>query len=209
MQTDMHLGTVRAMFTLMPCSGAQEAAWQEAGRSDRKTQGELLRKEFADAGWQTTRLLDAMDHAPDFYFHVIEQIQMSKWSNNCVICLGDTAYAPTPLTGMGTSLAIMGAYLLAGELSNLGSGEHPARALAAYEDKFRPYVEKSQNIPFFIPAFMHPATAWKRWILQVFVGAMSNIVATPWVRKRLGDASNSEDFPLPRFPKIEGASRGA
>jgi 2-polyprenyl-6-methoxyphenol hydroxylase-like FAD-dependent oxidoreductase len=182
------------MFTHMPSSTDQEAAWREAGESDRKTQGDLLKKEFADAGWQTQRLLDTMDQAPDFYFHVIEQIKMSKWSNNRVICLGDTAYAPTPLTGMGTSLAVMGAYLLAGELSKLEGGEHPAKALDSYEDKFRPYVEKSQDIPSFVPAIMHPATAWKRWILQVFVGTVSNIVAIPWVKKRLGDPTNDEDF---------------
>jgi 2-polyprenyl-6-methoxyphenol hydroxylase-like FAD-dependent oxidoreductase len=192
------------MFTHMPSSTDQEAAWREAGESDRKTQGDLLKKEFADAGWQTQRLLDTMDQAPDFYFHVIEQIKMSKWSNNRVICLGDTAYAPTPLTGMGTSLAVMGAYLLAGELSKLEGGEHPAKALDSYEDKFRPYVEKSQDIPSFVPAIMHPATAWKRWILQVFVGTVSNIVAIPWVKKRLGDPTNDEDFPLPRYPNIEG-----
>jgi 2-polyprenyl-6-methoxyphenol hydroxylase-like FAD-dependent oxidoreductase len=196
------------MFTHMPSNPVQEAAWREAGRSERKTQGELLKKEFADAGWQTQRLLDAMDQAPDFYFHVIEQIRMSKWSNNRVICLGDTAYAPTPLTGMGTSLAVMGAYLLAGELSKLESGEHPAKALNSYEYMFRPYVQESQDIPPLVPAVMHPARAWKRWILQAFVGTVSRIVAIPWVKKRLGDSTNDEDFPLPRYPAIEGEKSG-
>jgi 2-polyprenyl-6-methoxyphenol hydroxylase-like FAD-dependent oxidoreductase len=192
-----YTGTIRAMFTLMPRTSAQAAAWLQASGSDRKTQGELLRKEFADAGWQTPRLLGAMDQ-------VIKQIKMAKWSNNRVICLGDTAYAPTPLTGMGTSLAIMGAYMLAGELSKLDDSEHPSRALDAYENKFRPYVEKSQNIPFFVPAIAHPATAWKRWLLQVFVGTLSKTVTIPWVAKRLGDPSSDEDFPLPRYPNTEG-----
>lgn len=71
-------GTIRAMFTLMPCNDAQEKAWGDASKSDRKAQQALLRREFAEAGWQAQRLLDAMDHAPDFYFHVIEQIKMSK-----------------------------------------------------------------------------------------------------------------------------------
>jgi hypothetical protein len=206
--TDKHAGTIRAMFSFMPRTATQEKIWREAGRSDRKTQGELLRQEFADAGWQSQRLLDAMDQAPDFYFHVIEQIKMSKWSNNRVVCLGDTAYAPTPLTGMGTSLAIIGAYMLAGELSKLDSGEHPSKALSAYEEKFRPYVEESQNIPFFVPAIMHPGKAWKRWLLQSFISGVSKIVAIPWVKSRLGDPSNDEDFPLPRYPKIKDGSSG-
>jgi 2-polyprenyl-6-methoxyphenol hydroxylase-like FAD-dependent oxidoreductase len=194
------------MFTLMPRTAAQEQEWKAAGRSDRKTQSELLRKEFAGAGWQTQRLLDAMDQAPDFYFHVIEQIKMSKWSNKRIICLGDTAYAPTPLTGMGTSLAIVGAYMLAGEISKLDAGAHPSQALEAYENKFRPFVEQTQSIPFFVPAIAHPGTAWKRWILQRFVSGISKIVAIPWVASKLGDPSNDEDFPLPHYPKIVGGS---
>jgi 2-polyprenyl-6-methoxyphenol hydroxylase-like FAD-dependent oxidoreductase len=146
-----------------------------------------------------------MDSAPDFYFHVIEQIKMSKWSNNRVVCLGDTAYAPTPLTGMGTSLAIMGAYMLAGELSKLEEGVHPSRAFDAYEDKFRPYVEKSQEIPPFIPTIMHPGTVWKRWLLQSVISGISRVVRIPWVKSKLGDPSNDEDFPLPHYPSLDVA----
>jgi 2-polyprenyl-6-methoxyphenol hydroxylase-like FAD-dependent oxidoreductase len=191
------------MFTMMPSSAMQEKEWREAGRSDRETQKQLVLKEFADAGWQSKRLLNAMDQAPDFYFHVIEQIRMSKWSNNRVICLGDTAYAPTPLTGAGTSLAIMGAYLLAGELSKLGNGEHPSKAFDAYEDSFRPYVEKTQEIPPFVPAVAHPGTAWKRWLFQSFVSTVSRIVKISWVRSKFGDSTNDEDFPLPSYHKID------
>jgi len=194
------------MFTIMPRDEAQKAAWLNAGRSDRQTQQKLLRSEFADAGWQTGRFLDAMDQAPDFYFHVIEQIKMAKWSNSRVVCLGDTAYAPTPLTGMGTSLAIIGAYMLAGELSRLKDGEHPAEALTAYESKFRPYVEKAQWIPLFLPGVAHPATAWKRWLLQTFVQGVSKIVAIPWIAKKLGDPSNDDDFPLPDYPMVGAKS---
>jgi 2-polyprenyl-6-methoxyphenol hydroxylase-like FAD-dependent oxidoreductase len=202
-ETNIHTGTTRAMLTIMPSSAAQEKEWREAGRSDRKTQGELVRKEFADAGWQSQRLLDAMDKAPDFYFHAIEQIKMVKWSKNRIICLGDTAYAPTPLTGMGTSLAIIGAYMLAGEVKNLGTDEHPFRAFSAYEDKFRPYVEKTQEIPPFIPDVMHPGTPWKRWLLQSSVSVVSKIVRLPWIRSRIGDPTNDEDFPLPDFFEID------
>jgi 2-polyprenyl-6-methoxyphenol hydroxylase-like FAD-dependent oxidoreductase len=192
------------MFTIMPNGPTQENEWREAGRGDRKTQQELVRNEFADAGWQSQRLLDAMDQAPDFYFQVIEQIRMSNWSHSRVICLGDAAYAPTPLTGMGTSLAIMGAYMLAGELSKLGEDEHPSEAFETYEDKFRPYVEKSQEISSFVPAVAHPGTAWKRWLLQCVVSGISRMVNLPWVRSRLGDSTNDEDFPLPHYFDIVG-----
>lgn len=198
LRPDPH-GSIRAMFTHMPCNDAQQKAWLEASKSDRRTQEELLRREFADAGWQAQRLLDAMDQAPDFYFHVIQQIKMSKWSNSRVVCLGDAAYAPTPLTGMGTSLAITGAYVLAGELSKLDDGESPLKALEAYESVFRPFVEETQKIPFFVPAIAHPETAWKRWLLQTFAWALSRAAAIPWLVNKV-DERNDDDFPLPRYP---------
>jgi 2-polyprenyl-6-methoxyphenol hydroxylase-like FAD-dependent oxidoreductase len=201
LRPDPH-GTIRAMFTRMPCNDAQKNAWQEASKSDRQMQEDLLRREFAGSGWQAKRLLDAMDQAPDFYFHAVQQIKMSKWSHSRVVCLGDAAYAPTSLTGMGTSLAITGAYVLAGELSKLNDGEHPSKALEAYESIFRPYVEETQKIPFFVPAIAHPETAWKRWLFQAFVSALSKVVskvvATPWLANRF-DQSNDDDFPLPQY----------
>ena len=202
LRPDPH-GTTRAMLTLMPCNDAQAKAWQEASRGDRKTQEELIRKEFADAGWQVRRILDAMDKTPDFYFQALQQVKMTKWSKTRVICLGDTAYAPTPLTGMGTSLAVIGAYVLAGELSKLDDGEHPARALEAYESTFRPYVEQCQWIPFFVPAIAHPVTAWKVWLLQTAFWLVAKIVAIPWLANESGAENMDNRFPLPEYDYLK------
>ncbi|KAF1936490.1 FAD/NAD(P)-binding domain-containing protein [Clathrospora elynae] len=197
-------GTVRAIFTLMPRTLIRECAWQAASKEGRQAQEKRLRKEFADVGWQARRLLNAMEQAPDFYFHPIQQIKMRRWSQARVVCLGDAAYCPTPLTGMGTSLAIIGAYMLAGELSSLKNGDHPSTALEAYERKFRPFVEKSQKIPSFVPGIMHPATAWKRWMLHAFLRALPWFVALPWMAGRMGDAESRNDgFPLPADPVFD------
>ncbi|KAI9762327.1 MAG: hypothetical protein M4579_000476 [Chaenotheca gracillima] len=201
LRPDPH-GTVRAMFSRMPCNGAQEKAWSEASRGDRKTQKELLRSEFADAGWQAPRLLDAMDQAPDFYFHANQQIKMSKWSKSRVILLGDAAYCPTALTGMGTSLALDGAYVLAGELSKLDDGEHPRKALEAYESAFRPFVEEQQQIPSVFPGIAHPGSAWKRRLFQALLWTISKLVAIPWVANKFDD-TDEEGFPLPRYPSFD------
>lgn len=56
--------TIRVMFTLMPCNEEQKKAWQTASMSDRQTQEDITRKEFANAAWQAERLLDAMHVAP-------------------------------------------------------------------------------------------------------------------------------------------------
>ena len=192
-------GTMRAAFTFMPTSPEQDSAWKEVARSNRPMQERLLRHEFADAGWEAHRLLGAMHTTPDLYFHVIQQIKMTRWSSGRVVCLGDTAYAPSPLTGMGTSLAIIGAYVLAGELSLLADGENPSKALEAYEQKLRPYVEESQKIPPFLPAIAHPGSAWKRWALQGFVGIVSRAVGTTWVARGIGKKDDYETFVLPEY----------
>lgn len=208
LRPDPH-GTIRAMFFRMPYNDAQKSAWLEASKSDRQTQVDLLRREFAGAGWQAQRLLDALDQTPDLYFHSLQQIKMSKWSSSRVVCVGDAAYAPTPLTGMGTSLAITGAYVLAGELSKLDNGDHPSKALEAYESTFRPFVEETQKIPSFVPAIAHPETAWKRWLLQLFVWALSKlvavVVATPWLASKFDkpNESNDDGFPCPQYPSFD------
>lgn len=194
-------GTIRAMFTRTPSTAVEKKVWEHASRSDRQTQEALLREEFADAGWQAQRLLDVMSKGPDFYFQNVQQIKMSKWSNSRVVCLGDAAFAPTPLTGMGTTLAITGAYVLAGELNQLKDGEHPSKALESYEGKLRPFVEDIQNIPFFIPGIMHPGAAWKRWLLHSFMSTLSKIAAFPWVANRRPESEkNDNGFPLPQYP---------
>ena len=199
LRPDPH-GTIRAMFTFMPRNDAQKKAWLAASKSDRQTQEEHLRREFADAGWQAQRLLDAMGQAPDFYFQAVQQIKMTSWSQSRVVCLGDAAYAPTVLTGMGTSLAITGAYILAAELSKLDDGEHPSKALEAYESTFRPFVEQVQKIPSFVPAVVHPETAGGRWLLQACLSAFSKIVKMPWVAQK---QSADDGFPLPKYPHFD------
>ena len=199
LRPDPH-GTARTMFTLMPRNAAQKQIWQEASRADRKTQEALVRAEFADSGWQAHRFLDAMPNAADFYFQAIQQIRMTQWSKARVVCLGDAAYAPTPLTGMGTSLAILGAYVLAGELSRLRDDEPPAAALAAYESAFRPFVQSTQKLPPFVPAIAHPTTAPRRWLLQSAARAMSKVVALPGWSKFY--QAKPEKFPLPSFDAV-------
>jgi 2-polyprenyl-6-methoxyphenol hydroxylase-like FAD-dependent oxidoreductase len=215
-------GTMRAMFTFMPCTAAQETAWKNASRAGRKAQSEVLATTFAGAGWKAPRLLSAMDTAPDFYFHSVSQVRMKSWTQNRVVCLGDAAYCPTPLTGLGTSLAIIGAFMLAGELSSHTNDKTAdvngsstdicpytslTAALSSYEDAFRPFVSQSQDLPPFVPAVMHPGSVWKRWILQAFLKLVARVLAMPWVASRTGDAESRNDgFALPDYSPFETVS---
>jgi 2-polyprenyl-6-methoxyphenol hydroxylase-like FAD-dependent oxidoreductase len=109
---------------------------------DLAQQKRLTAEAFADAGWEMPRLLAAMYQAPDFYFDSTSQIRMPNWSRGRVTLLGDACVCPSPLTGQGTSLALVGAYVLAGELAH-AAGDHEV-ALARYEMAVRAFAERNQ-----------------------------------------------------------------
>jgi 2-polyprenyl-6-methoxyphenol hydroxylase-like FAD-dependent oxidoreductase len=116
-------------------------------RHDVAAQLEILRNRMAGAGWQTDALLAAAANADDFYFDAFAQVHMDTWAKGRVTLVGDAGYCASPLSGMGTSLALVGAYLLAGELGPADLTEdHVATALARYEIRMRPYVDECQKL---------------------------------------------------------------
>lgn len=111
---------------------------------DRAAQIALVRKNCSHMGWEIPRLLDAMDQAKDFYLGPIAQVKMESWTKGRVALVGDAAYCPSPFTGQGTSLAIVGAYVLAWELAHSPS-DH-AVAFTRYDERMRPFVDINQAI---------------------------------------------------------------
>lgn len=118
-------------------------------RRDLDAQRAMLADRFAGAGWQCDALLAAAHEADDFYFDSFAQVHMRTWSSGRVTLVGDAGYCASPLSGMGTSLALVGAYLLAGELGPADSvgAETITSALARCEMRIRPYVDKCQDLP--------------------------------------------------------------
>ncbi|MGW4475023.1 FAD-dependent monooxygenase [Nonomuraea sp. NPDC004354] len=109
---------------------------------DVEAQKRLVAEHCAHGGWEVPRLLKAMWDAPDFYFDSMAQVRMDRWSTGRVALLGDAGYCASPLSGQGTSLALVGAYVLADELAKAG---HES-AFAAYEARMRPFVELNQAL---------------------------------------------------------------
>ncbi len=118
-------------------------------RHDLDEQRRILRERFAGAGWECDALLAAAEVADDFYFDSLAQVHMPSWSSGRVTLVGDAGYCASPLSGMGTSLALVGAYILAGELGPANSldAEHIQTALQRYETVMRPYVDTCQHLP--------------------------------------------------------------
>ncbi|SCL54236.1 FAD-dependent monooxygenase [Micromonospora chersina] len=117
----------------------------DVDRRDRAAQQRLLAERFAGVGWRAAELLAAAPDAGDFYFDRYGQVRMERWSAGRVALLGDAAWCPSPLTGQGTSLALVGAYLLAGELA-AARGDHTV-AFRRYEELLRPHVTRGQELP--------------------------------------------------------------
>lgn len=115
----------------------------EYDRSDRAAQVAILREAYADEGWEVPRLLAAAETTADFYFDSLAQIALDTWSRGRVALIGDAAHCASAASGQGTSLALVGAYVLAGELAK-AKGD-PA-AFAAYEALMRPFAKANQAL---------------------------------------------------------------
>ncbi|WP_353074083.1 FAD-dependent monooxygenase [Amycolatopsis carbonis] len=119
-------------------------------------QRELVAEVFAGDGWEIPRMVEAMRTADDLFFDVVSQIHLPRWSSGRVALVGDAAFAPSFLTGQGSSTALVGAYVLAGELAT--NADHTT-AFDAYEETARPFVELNQALVSEGNATMFPATA--------------------------------------------------
>ncbi|EON70003.1 hypothetical protein W97_09269 [Coniosporium apollinis CBS 100218] len=91
------------------------------------------------------RALQGMWNARDFYYSETAQIKLPTWSSGRCVLVGDAAYAPSAASGQGVVLAILGSYVIAGELA--ARPDEPHTAFTRYEERLRHYVKESQSIP--------------------------------------------------------------
>ena len=134
----------------------------EYDRRNMDQQKRALRDHFQQEGWEIPRLLQIMETAPDFYFDSISQVKMNRWSAGRSVLLGDAAYCASPLSGMGTGMAVVGAYVLAGELAE-ANGDY-ALAFERYENLMRDFVKKCQGIADGGTDWFVPRTRLRLWL---------------------------------------------
>ncbi|MFI8949716.1 FAD-dependent monooxygenase [Streptomyces sp. NPDC053750] len=120
-----------------------------------EAQRELVATAFAGAGWEVPGMVDAMRDADDLFFDAAGQIRMPHWFSGRVALVGDAAYAPSFLTGQGSSLALVGAYMLAHALAT--HRDHTA-AFAAYERDMRGFTAMNQALVDHGAATLFPTT---------------------------------------------------
>ncbi|WPG97234.1 Hypothetical protein R9X50_00000600 [Acrodontium crateriforme] len=156
---------------------------------------------FAGSGWQWEQIEKGMMATEDFYASESVQVHMPSLSKGHFVLVGDAGYAGGP-TGMGTSLAMAGAYLLAGEIAthktNLSAG------LQAYEDRMRPILKDLQKPPPGVTTAMAPQTAWgicvRNWILWGVTCVMAMGPAFSWIGALFGTAfAGAEKYDIPDY----------
>ena len=119
------------------------ASDRRARLHDLAAQKAVLHGEFAGAGWECPLILAAMDDCNEIYFDSASQIRMDAWSRGRVALIGDAAFCPSLLAGQGAALAMIAAYVLAGELS--GAEPAPEPAFRRYEQRLRPFMTEKQK----------------------------------------------------------------
>lgn len=114
-----------------------------AAGDDVNVQKQQMTNAYRGGSWRLPELMAKIPDATEFYMDSISRVTADHYSRGRVALVGDSAYG-NALGGFGTGLAVVGAYVLAGELRRAG-GDF-AVAFASYEEKYHDYASVSQKI---------------------------------------------------------------
>jgi len=107
------------------------------------SQKALLREIYGGDGWECDQMLAELERAGELYFDTVSQIRMPNWSRGRVALIGDAAFCVSLLAGQGSALAMISAYVLAGELAMVG-GRY-SEAFAGYEARLKSYIGRKRR----------------------------------------------------------------
>ncbi|HEY7051218.1 MAG TPA: FAD-dependent monooxygenase [Mycobacterium sp.] len=167
-------------------------------------QKQFLRDVFGDMGAKTSRLLAEVDGTSAFYFDSITQLRLDTWSRGRVSLVGDAAYCPGAAVGGSTSLAVVGAYTLAGELAT-HTPDYSA-AFAAYESGIIDYVRSSRTFAVTAAKKLVPASSFDlrvliavaRWVGLLPTSVSRSLAKLNSMGLRLHDKFALKDYPALR-----------
>lgn len=159
----------------------------------RERQRDALRGAFANVGWEAPAMLAALGDDVELYFDRVSQIHLPRWSAGRVALVGDAAACASLLAGEGTGLAMIEAFVLAGEIHRAGGDW--ARAFAAYESCLRAFVTAKQRAAISFRGFFAPRSALSLALRNLSVNALS----FPFFPKLLYGRWLHDDLELPEY----------
>ncbi|KZM71351.1 FAD-dependent monooxygenase [Nocardia terpenica] len=155
-------------------------------RHDIAAQRRLVAEKFVPLGGRFADMVAELDALPDFYLDSLSRVRMKgRCTTGRVALVGDAGYGNT-LGGLGTGLAVVGAYVLAGELA-AADGEHTV-AFARYDEIMRRYAKLADNAS--AGRFLAPRTGWGVRLRNWFVESR----AFGLMLKMTDDATNDIDL---------------
>lgn len=176
-------------------------AFREAVKLGDDAMKEHIARRFRGAGWKTDEMLQSIKNTDDFYATELAQVKVPVLSKGRFVMVGDAGYAAGP-TGGGTSLAMAGAYLLAGEV--LKNDGDLAAGLRGYEEQMRPLIAELQKIPPIFPGVLAPQTRWGLWLRNSIIQFLSWSRLIALAQRLMGGAfASSGEFPLPEYEWVE------
>jgi 2-polyprenyl-6-methoxyphenol hydroxylase-like FAD-dependent oxidoreductase len=140
--------SIMAMFASAPL---------DIGRRDTVAQKQIIQRLFSGMRWRTPELLQTLAPADDLLFNTISRAKVPAWSTGRVCLLGDAA-GGVSIGGMGTGSAIVGAYVLAGELLADPAGYEAA--FRRYQQRVEPYAAEGASNGENSGKFLAPRTPW-------------------------------------------------
>lgn len=165
-----------------------------AAMADQKS---LLRDRFRGARWEVPRILAALDDCTELYFDRVSQIRMDArpglWTENRVTLVGDAASCVSLLAGQGSALAMVAAYLLAGELAQ-ASGDY-GRAFGRYQERFAPFVRNKQRAALRFAGMFAPRSKFALYLRNRGMSLMNiSWIADFAMRRDLADTIELPDY---------------
>lgn len=148
------------LITFHPHNDPSMRKFREASKQGDVALKKFVARHYEGAGWKTNQIMEGMLEAEDFYASEFVQVKLPTFHKGRFVLVGDAGYAGA--LGSGTSLAIAGAYVLAGEISR--HKDDLAAGLRAYEERMRPIIKDLQKVPPFLSSVMAPQTAWGLWL---------------------------------------------
>jgi 2-polyprenyl-6-methoxyphenol hydroxylase-like FAD-dependent oxidoreductase len=167
-----------------------------APATEAKAQRELLRTRLRGLGWEVPKILESLDVASSFYVDSASQILMPSWHRGRVVLVGDAAACPSLLSGQGSALAMVEAYILATELHDAG-GDH-RRAFPGYHHRLAALVRAKQDAAIRLGAAFAPRNRAQLLARNMVLGLMG----IPLVARIAMGRSLRDPIELPPAPTL-------
>ena len=171
--------------------------FREAVKQGEQALKRFVAQHYKGIGWKAEEAMEAMMGSSDFYASEMFQVKVPSLYKGGFTLVGDAGYAPGP-TGTGTTLAMTGAYVLAGEISK-HKGDLAA-GLKGYEERMKPIIKDMQKIPPFVPGIAAPQTAWGIWLRNNIFALVAWTNILEYAQRFFGgSATGTDKYGLPDY----------